>query len=208
MKPDVEQIKQWLGSGSINIFGKPFSGKDTQGRFLAELFDGITLSGGQILRDSADRIPPHVTEAIRQGKLAPTDEYVKIVLPYLHQEAFRGKPLILSSVGRWHGEEDGVIEATTQSGHQLKAVIYLDLDDDQIRQRWHMLKDLNDRGDRHDDTLEILDTRLQEYSEKTLPVIDFYRQHGLLIDIDGNQPPNKVSEEILEALANRASTSP
>ena len=205
---DIDQLRTWLGSGSINIFGKPFSGKDTQGRFLAELFGGELMGGGDILRNSADRIPQHVTDLIRAGKLAPTEDYVNIVLPYLHQDAFKGKPLILSSVGRWHGEEEGVIEATEASGHPLKAVIYLDLEDEDVEKRWSMLHHTNDREIRHDDTLEVLDIRLKEYEEKTIPVIEYYREKGLLIDIDGTKSPKEVQTAILEALANRASTSP
>ena len=205
---DIDQLRTWLGSGSINIFGKPFSGKDTQGRFLAELFGGELMGGGDILRNSADRIPQHVTDLIRAGKLAPTEDYVNIVLPYLHQDAFKGKPLILSSVGRWHGEEEGVIEATEASGHPLKAVIYLDLEDEDVEKRWSMLHHTNDREIRHDDTLEVLDVRLKEYEEKTIPVIEYYREKGLLIDIDGTKSPKEVQTAILEALANRASTSP
>lgn len=43
-------IKNWLGNGSINIFGMPFSGKDTQGAILAEHFGGVMISSGDILR--------------------------------------------------------------------------------------------------------------------------------------------------------------
>jgi len=193
-----ELIREWLSTGSINIFGKPFAGKDTQGKILADLLDGVVLSGGDILRNST--IPNHVQETMRSGKLVPTEEYINIVLPYLAQDHFAHQPLILSSVGRWHGEEAGVLQATEQAGHPVKAVIYLNLEDDTVRQRWHNLKDTNDRGDRHDDTLEVLEVRLQEYHEKTLPVIDYYRKKGLLIEIDGHQNPEIVHQTILTAL--------
>ena len=109
MMKQIEKIAEWLGSGSINIFGMPFAGKDTQGELLATALDAVRLSGGEILRNSV--IPPHVQEAIDAGNLAPTDEYIDIVLPYLSKQEFAGKPLILSSVGRWKGEEGGVIAA-------------------------------------------------------------------------------------------------
>lgn len=95
------QLKAWLGSGSINIFGRPFAGKDTQGKKLAALFDATLLGGGDILRGST--MPERIKALMRTGELIPTDDYISIVLPYLSQPALAGKPLILSSVGRWHG---------------------------------------------------------------------------------------------------------
>ena len=205
MTPQVDIVRQWLGSGSINIFGRPFAGKDTQGRILAELFNGSLLGGGDILRGST--IPDHIKALMHAGTLIPSEDYVNIVLPYLSKPAFQHHPLILSSVGRWKGEEEGVIEATRESGHELKAVVYLNLDEEKVISRWHALKDLNDRGERHDDTLEVLEIRLKEFREKTVPVIEKYRELGLLIEIDGDQPLDVVTNSVLRELTNRASAS-
>lgn len=194
----IAAIKTWLGTGSINIFGRPFAGKDTHGRELVALFDGVLLGGGDILRNS--EIPEHVAELTRAGKLAPTEEYIKIVLPYLSREEFIGKPLILSSVGRWHGEEEGVLEATKDAGHPVKAVLYLDISEDAVRQRWQKKTHVGERGERHDDTEEILETRLEEYKEKTLPVIEFYKNDGLLIDIDSTLDKKTVLHNIIDEL--------
>ena len=202
---NVETIKKWLGTGSINIFGRPFAGKDTQGRILAEAFNATLLGGGDILRNS--QIPQHVNEALHHGELVPTKDYVEIVLPYLSREEFVGNPLVLSSVGRWIGEEQGVMEALREANHELKAVIYLDLPEQEVQARWQALEVHNDRGGRHDDTLEVLEKRLAVFREKTLPVLEEYEKLGLLIRIDGGQTPQQVSKNILEALANRASTS-
>lgn len=199
---ETQNIKDWLDKGSINIFGRPFAGKDTQGRILAQAFDGVLLGGGDILRNST--VPAHVDAALHHGELVPTEEYVNIVLPYLSRDEFANKPLILSSVGRWIGEEVGVMEALEAAGHLLKAVIYLELDEEVVRERWQALEHHDDRGGRHDDTLEVLEKRLTVFREKTLPVLDEYRKLGLLITIDGNQPADKVSQNIIEVLIERA----
>lgn len=198
---EIQRLKKWLGAGSINIFGRPFAGKDTQGKILAEIFGGVLMGGGDILRGST--IPDRVKDIMHAGHLIPTDDYINIVLPYLQQNEFNEKPLILSSVGRWQGEEDSVISATKKSGHELKAVIHLSLDEDSVKLRWQSKKNTDDRGARHDDSLEVLATRLDEYREKTLPVIEHYRRIGLLIEIDGTQPAEAVTDEILRALASR-----
>lgn len=200
--PALERIRAWLGTGSINIFGRPFAGKDTQGRALVEILGGHLLGGGDILRGST--IPEHVEAALHRGELIPSEDYVDIVLPYLSKQEFQGDSLILSSVGRWIGEESGVIDALKAANHELKAVIYLELDEDTVRSRWEALEQHDNRGGRYDDTAEILEKRLVEYREKTLPVIDAYETLGLLIRLDGNGTPASVTEAILAALASRA----
>jgi adenylate kinase len=200
-KNQIKKIKTWLGAGSINIFGIPFAGKDTQGKRLAELFGGVLLGGGDILRGSV--IPEHIQEDVAAGRLIPTDDYLQIVLPYLSQEDFKGKPLILSSVGRWHGEEAGVLEATAAADHPLRIVIYLHVKEGEERKRWQISQSTQDRGTRVDDSEDILLTRLEEFKTKTIPVINFYRDEGMVIEINGNQSPEQVTADIISALNER-----
>jgi adenylate kinase len=198
----VEAIKTWLGSGSINIFGRPFSGKDTQGARLAELLDTRMIGGGEVLRSSD--IPERALECLRTGKLIPTEDYINIVLPFLSQPSLAGKPLILSSVGRWQGEEQGVIKSLSESSHQLKAVVYLNISGEDSFDRWKALETIQDRQNRQDDTQEVLKTRLDEYQQKTIPVIEYYRGTGLLIEIDGTKTRDEVAADIINTLFTKA----
>ena len=195
---DIEIITQWLGTGAINIFGLPFAGKDTHGHRLAELFGASIMGGGDILRNSV--IPPHVKEIIDSGRLAPTDDYVRIVLPYLSREEFADRPLVLSSVGRWHGEEPGVIEAAAAANHPLKAVLFLSVSEEVAHERFVASREDETRGKRADDAEHILATRFTEFRDKTLPVIEFYREKGMLIEVDGNPPKDEVHQTILRGL--------
>ena len=195
---ELQTIKQWLGTGSINIFGLPFSGKDTHGHQLAELFDASIMGGGDILRNSV--IPQHVQELIDAGRLAPIEDYIRIVTPYLSREEFAGRPLILSSVGRWHGEEPGVMSAATAAGHPMKAAIYLVVSEATALKRFQASREDEKRGARADDAEHILATRFAEFHNKTLPVIDFYRDKGMVIEVDGNPPKAQVHQAILRGL--------
>ena len=199
---EIQTIKQWLGTGAINIFGLPFSGKDTHGHQLAELFDASIMGGGDILRNSV--IPQHVQELIDAGRLAPIEDYIRIVTPYLSREEFAGKPLILSSVGRWHGEEPGVMGAATAAGHPMKAAIYLVVSEVTALERYQASREDEKRGARADDAEHILATRFAEFHDKTLPVIDYYRGLGILIEVDGNPPVNEVHTTILRKLVTLA----
>lgn len=194
----VNAIKKWLGPGTIDIFGRPFAGKDEQGRRLVELFGGNLIGGGEILRGST--MPEHIKDYMHTGKLIPTNDYINIVLPYLSQQKLAEKPLFLSSVGRWHGEEDGVIKVLDSSNHPLKAVIYLNISNDESHNRWLARETNNDRSNRHDDTQEVLNIRFAEFSEKTLPVIDYYHKLGLLIEIDGKGQRDEITRDIINSL--------
>jgi adenylate kinase len=205
MKEQLEAIRSWLGQGSINIFGMPYAGKDTQGGVLADLLNAELLGGGHILRNSI--IPPHVQQIMEAGGLIPIEDYLQIVPPYLSQDRFKGKPLMLSAVGRWDGEQEGVLQATEVSGHPTKAVVLLTVPEAVARGRHSRAVMAGDRGARADDAEEVFDTRLQEYAQKTRPVINFYREKGLLIEVDGTQEPPEVTSMILDALTELAERS-
>jgi adenylate kinase len=190
----IHAIKKWLGTGAINIFGLPFAGKDTHGHELAHFFSAPLIGGGDILR--SDEGPQHIKDHIAAGMLAPSDEYLEIVTPYLAQQKFAGHPLILNTVGRWHGEETSIMEAAQASGHPIQAVLFLQITTKEARRRWH----LAERG-RDDDAAEhILQKRFEEFNEKTVPVIEFYRLKGLLIEVDGMPPQQEVTDDILKKL--------
>lgn len=194
----LDKLRKWLGTGSINIFGRPFSGKDTQGKKLSQLFDAPLIGGGDILR--ASNIPKNIKDIMGKGELIPTQAYIDIVLPYLSQENLKGKPIILSSVGRWQGEEQGVMEALELASHTLKVVIYLDIDEDDVSERWEIAQKLGDRGRRADDAHGTLATRLKEFREKTIPVIQYYENSNLLIKVDGSKSEEAIFKNILESV--------
>ena len=190
-------LKKVIGTGSINIFGLPLSGKDTQGKRLADLLNAPLIGGGDIIR-SSDR--DDVKAIIARGQLAPTNDYVAMITPYFSKSEFADKPLILSSVGRWHGEEKAIQEAAHKGGHPQKAVIFLSMPDDTLRARLEIANQNKDRGHREDDQEAYLVTRLNEFNTKTKPVLDYYQKQGLLIEIDGTKEPDEVTQAIVRAL--------
>ncbi len=194
----ISKISAWLGAGSINIFGPPFAGKDTQGKMLADLLGGVLIGGGDILRHHHD--PEKIKAIMSEGGLIPSDFYLHLVLPYLSQPKFKDKPLVLDSVGRLPEEEPVVLQATTASGHPLKAVVLLKLSEEEIWRRFDEAKIEHDRDGRSDDRREVLKTRLNKFRDKTMPVIEFYRDKGLLIEVDGAKSREAVEDEILESL--------
>ena len=203
MEEKITTIKKWLGTGSINIFGLPMSGKDTQGIKLAETLDAKFLSSGIIIRAMEAQTKQVYSD---KGALIPTDIFYEWVLPYLKRNDLFDYPLILSSIGRWQGEEDRVISTASDAGHEIKAAILLDVSEADVEQRFETSKTLADRGTRQDDKdLEVFRTRLKEFREKTLPVIQHYNNLGLLIRVNGDQTREAVFNELVEKLYAKAS---
>lgn len=203
MEDKLNSIKSWLGTGSINIFGLPMSGKDTQGIRLAEAIDAKFLSSGLIVRTKEVETHQHLTD---KGSLIPTDIFYEWVLPYFSRSDLKSSPLILSSIGRWVGEENAVMDAAKNAGHEIKAVILLNISEADVEARWQIAKTLGDRGNRKDDQdLPTFRKRMEEFRKKTLPVILHYRELGLLVSVNGDQPRDAVFNEIVDKLAERAS---
>jgi adenylate kinase len=194
----LQKIKNWLGTGSINIFGLPFAGKDTHGRKLAELFEASLLSSGEVFRNS--ELEPEVKTTLDAGLLPSSDIFFHVFTPYLSKSEFAGQPLILSSVGRWIGEEKGILEAARSAGHPIKAVVYLHLDEKMVHKRYEASLETGDRGERADDEAHKLETRINEFNDKTLPVIEEYRKLGLLIEVNSDATKSEVLESILARL--------
>ena len=75
-----------------------------------------------------------------------------------------------------------------------------------VIERWEAAKLLNDRGLRPDDAdPEVFQTRINEYREKTLPVLKHYQELGLLVPVRASAPRDQVFQNVVEALANFAS---
>lgn len=204
----IDSIRQWLGTGSINIFGIQFSGKDTVGMQLAELFDAQFISSGDIMRDIFLDKTPETDMAVKHaaqvgslsGSLMPTEEFKKMIVERLSQSDLDGKSLVLSTVGRWLGEEAPVMNTLSASGHTTKAVLLLNISEEEAWRRWQVAHDTRNGG-RHDDIdEEKVARRLGEFRDKTLPVIEIYRNMGVLVEINGEQDRDKVFSDVIDAL--------
>ncbi len=135
------------------------------------------------------------------GNLVPTNLFFEWVLPYFERDDLRDFPLILSSIGRWSGEENQVISVAAGAGHEIKAAILLNISEADVENRFRAAETLNDRGERDDDkNLEIFKNRLQEFRTKTLPVLQHYKALGLLVEVNGDQLRDDVFTEIINKL--------
>ena len=91
-------------------------------------------------------------------------------------------------------ELDGMIKFT---GHRLDAVVVLTVDADEIVQRLLQRAALEGRAD---DTEEVIRRRQELYTEQTAPLIEVYRDRGLLVEVDGMGEVDEVTARTLTAL--------
>ena len=194
----LAMIKSWLGTGSLNVFGLPMSGKDTVGERLAKDLGAKFLSSGIIIRAFEAEQNQNMTGS---GQLIPTNTFYDIILPYFSREEMKDDSLILSSVGRWSGEEDKIMEAAKNGGHEIKAVVLLDLTEADVKSRFEAAKKLNDRGERADDAnIEIFEIRIREFNEKTVPVLNHYDELNLLIKVPADGSRDEVYLSVIDKL--------
>ncbi|MBR2600907.1 nucleoside monophosphate kinase [Candidatus Saccharibacteria bacterium] len=203
MEEKIEAIKKWLGTGSINIFGLPMSGKDTVGIKLAEMLGARFLSSGIIIRAMEQEQNQHYTDS---GQLIPNDVFYKWVLPYFSRSDLADVPLVLSSVGRWSGEENYVMNAADDGGHPIKAVVLLNISEADVTERWNIVREqgVRESGEitkREDDKRrEVFDTRIKEFNEKTVPVLKHYQELGLLVPVQADMTREEVLNLVVEKL--------
>lgn len=204
MEEKIAFLKEWLGTGSIDIFGLPMSGKDTVGIKLAEMLGARFLSSGMIIRAMEKEENQHYTEG---GNLAPTDVFYKWVLPYFGRKDLAESALVLSSVGRWSGEEDKVMEAAADAGHPIKAVVLLNVSEADVMERWELVQKTGQRIGQDqlpvradDKEKEVFSNRIAEFKEKTMPVMNHYQQLGLLVPVLADMTREEVMEAVVDKL--------
>ena len=189
----VGEVGEWLGTGSLNFFGRPFAGKDTQAENFSDQYNGHVIGGGDIFRNSV--VPPEVQAKIDAGEIAPTEDFVKIVMPYLSSDKFDSHPLMLSTVGRSTGEEVGVMDALGRANHPLLAVPLLSISPDLVIRRMRSIS-----RERDDDGIDKITTRLDEFDLKTIPVLDAYAKLDLIVEIDASRDQETVFRGLVHAL--------
>ena len=208
MENKVSAIRSWLGSGAINIFGIQFSGKDTLGVPLAERLGAKFISSGDLVRaamhNSNDSRIQQAALDTQTGILTPTDEFRQLIVPHLKDDRLSGIPLVLGSVGRWIGEEEVVMTALAEGGHPLHAVIVLDIPEEEVWRRWEEVKNTRNGGRQDDQDRSRVAKRLQEFKEKTVPVITKYASLGIVINIDATGTIEDTFRTAIDELYRRA----
>ncbi|MEW2013674.1 MULTISPECIES: adenylate kinase [Microbacterium] len=187
------------------IIGPQGSGKGTQGARIAERLGIPTVSTGDVFRanvkdgtdlglkvkaiiDAGDLVPDELTSEIVRDRLSQQDA--------AHGFLLDGYPRNLTQVGHLDGFLD-------QRGEPLTAVIELSVPRDESIAR--LSRRAAEQG-RADDNEESIAKRLSIYESETAPILDVYRERGIVDEIDGVGSLDEITERITAALAARGIT--
>ena len=179
--------------------GPPGAGKGTQATYVAERYGVPAISTGDIFRtnvtegtelglkakeymDAGEYVPDEITNLMVRNRIDEPDAEPGFLLD--------GYPRTLSQVE----ELDGMVQHT---GHKLDAVVVLTVDNEELVQR--LLQRAETDG-RSDDTEEVIRRRQEVYAEQTEPLIEVYRDRGLLIEVEGKGSVDEVKDRIVAAL--------
>jgi adenylate kinase len=183
------------------LLGAPGSGKGTQAAALADHFGVPHISSGELLRRqvaAGTELGCEVASLLERGELAP-DGLVVAVVDEALAHADRG--YILEGFPRTLSQAR---EAEARHGAQFAdAVVLLDVPDDVARER---LAGRTPEGRADDRDPETIERRLRRFHADTEPLVDYYRDRGLLVTVDATPPPHAVTRAIVVALA--ATTQP
>ncbi len=182
------------------LVAPPGAGKGTQAVKLAAHYGIAHLASGDLLRKevaAGTDIGQAAAAYLERGDLVP-DELVISMLFTPALEAARQGGYVLDGFPRSLPQAEEAYQMARQiEGIELQAVIHLQVGRDELLRRLMARAEQEGRGDDNEATIA---HRLDVYESETRPLLAFYAGRGLLIDIDGEQPVDRVFADIVAAV--------
>jgi len=187
------------------VLGPPGAGKGTQAQRLVERHSIPQLSTGDMLRAAVangTEIGRRAKAIMGRGELVPDDVVNQMVSDRIDQEDCR-KGFILDGFPRTVAQAEALTTMLEQKGVKLDAVIELKVDQASLIERMEKrVADTLAAGGtvRSDDNPDTFARRLEEYRQKTAPILNYYRRKGELVTIDGMRAVDVVTRDIENVL--------
>ncbi len=191
---------------NIALFGPPGAGKGTQSRFLIEKYNLFYISTGDMLRKEIAQKTQLGLEAqsiIASGGLV-SDEIIVQIIEKTITENPNAKGFLFDGFPRTYIQAYILEGLMIKLNTSLNCLISLEVEEEVSVKR---LLERGKSSGRSDDNEEVIRNRLSEYNEKTLPVLNFYKEKGNYFPLDGGQSIEAVSEEIDNIVQNELSKS-
>jgi adenylate kinase len=211
----------------IVLLGPPASGKGTQAARLREALGLPHVASGDLFRENLKNETELGLKAkvyMDRGELVPDDVTIAMVMERLNRPDCAGGALF-DGFPRTIAQAEALDQALAERGHRISVVPYIAVPDEVLVERvsgrrlcrvcgeaYHVKFNPpkrsgvcdNDGGElyqRGDDKPETVRKRLQVYWEQTSPLIEYYRDRGMLVEVDGDQPIDAVAADLRAAVA-------
>jgi len=200
------------------LFGAPGSGKGTQAKELSEHYNINKISLGDILREEVKKNSPlgnTVKGYMERGVLVPDDVVAKVI-----EENIGGESFILDGYPRNLNQAMYLDNILSKKNTALDVALYLDVDSQTIIKRLQMRRVCPKCGanyhlinmppkkegicdlcgvelvQRRDDNPQVIKERINVFLKESKPLLDFYRDKNILMNIDARNDKDKVLNEI------------
>jgi adenylate kinase len=206
------------------FLGPPGAGKGTQAKVVAQKMGIPQISSGDLFRENLKNqteLGIRADEYIRVGELVPDDITIKMVEERISRTDCAAGA-ILDGFPRTPAQAKALDEMLEQTGCKINQVPYIAVPVEDLVERlsarltcraqghvFHKVYkppkvsgicdfDGSELYQREDDKPETVKHRIQVYEEQTRPLIDYYRERGILVEIDGSQSIEDVTKDLLE----------
>lgn len=212
----------------IVLLGPPGVGKGTQAKILSERSGLAHISSGDLFRENLKNqteLGQLAQTYMTRGELVPDDVTIAMIRERLSRPDC-GTGAILDGFPRTPAQADALENMLHEFGGHVNCVPFITADEDvlveRLSSRWtcrangHIFNakfnppqeagkcdiDGSELYQRDDDKAETVKRRIDVYLEQTSPLINYYREHGKLVEIDGMQSIEQVTKDLLHALEN------
>jgi adenylate kinase len=197
---------------NIIFFGPPGSGKDTQISELRKSFNFEFISGGDIARSLGEK-NKKIKETVSEGGLIKDDlilEGADAMLKNIPAEL----GVVFDGFPRTIYQAEKLSEIMYRNGRTIDSAVYIALDEDKVVERLSKRKVCSMCSQnlpvgsevcpkcggraitRPDDEPATVIKRVQTFLEKTLPLVSYYRDRGILVEVNGDQKVVDVARDI------------
>jgi adenylate kinase len=182
----------------VIMLGPPGSGKGTQGERIAGRYGVPHISSGELFRDEVARqteTGKTLQRYLDAGDLVPDDLVLSLIMDRVIAAEASGGGYVLDGFPRTVPQAEAAAKVAREAQVSAQAVLYLEVPAEILSARLAS-RDEN----RADDSARVARHRLEVYTERTQPLVDYYTQRGIIVRIDASPPVDEVSEAIFAAL--------
>jgi len=209
----------------IVMLGPPGAGKGTQAKKIAQNLDLVHISTGDLFRENLKNetaLGQLAQQYMNKGELVPDDVTVRMVEERLSRPDCEAGA-VLDGFPRTPDQAKALDDFLKDLESGVKVVPYIKVRDEVLVERlsgrwmspsgrvyhekynppkvkWIDDIDGSQLYQRDDDKPETVRHRIEVYNAQTAPLIDYYRGQGLLVEIDGTQGIERVTEDIMKAV--------